>query len=172
MENSSKSFIPYGCTEWTLPTNIDYDVIDPTLLEKAISVRVGRDYHGSSIYNTTTIFGAITDIDYIANVVDICGVDYLFDYIEPVYNGNILHACVANPNEEIPLFMLCILPTEAIQALANQQDRRGCVPLELVTFDVQLFRELMKYTIIDESMKQRLIRTTYAGKVCLTGGNI
>lgn len=156
--------IPIGCSEWTIVSDLDLDEITPALLETPVTVRVGRDYHGSSYHEHVSIFTAIIDVNMIIYIVNVCCCDYLMEYVDPRSNGNILHAAVLNPNREVLLYFVNLLGEDAVRYLANKRNPAGKVPLELIQYDREMFRLLMNFTAIDERMYKSLINNNPVAK--------
>lgn len=151
--------IPIGCSEWTITDKIDLDELTPEILESPVFVRVGRDYHSSAIYETVSMFTALVDLRDIEYIVKICGTDYLKEYVDPRYNGNILHAVVLNPNEEVLRFILNIIDDNVLVELANKTDRLGRIPLELISYSAFQFNSMLQYTKMNESLYNRVMKT-------------
>lgn len=157
--------VPIGCSEWTIISDLDFDDdITPCMLESSVTVRVGRDYHGSSYHESVSIFTAVVDLDTIKHIVDICCCDYLMEYTEPRSKGNILHAAALNPNPEVLLYFINILGEEAVRYLANNRNPSGKVPLELIQYERDSFELLMKFTELDERMYKSLIKNCPVAK--------
>lgn len=143
--------IPFNCSEWTILDKIDLSNVTQQWLESTISVRVGRDYHSSSIVESVSPFTAIYDLDLIQDIVSICGVEYLTTYIDPRSGGNILHAIMLNPNINVIEYILSILPSDVVTSLANSKNRFGMLPLMLIYTNMNLFTKILSITDITES---------------------
>lgn len=134
--------LPFNCSEWTIDSKFNLSDITPELLEKPVRVRVGRDDHLSSIIEYVSPFTAFYNINTIQHIIAICGIEYLYEYVEPRANGNILHAVILNPNIEIARLMIELLPLDVVRELANKPNRHGRLPIELIDRDLELFELL------------------------------
>lgn len=149
--------IPPTCSEWTILDRIDYDHITPAIMNNPVNVRVGRDYHSSSIVNKMSIFTAVTDIEAIQYLVMVSGFEFIANFKDCRSEGNILHAVATNPNHDAYNMILMCLGDDAVNILANMPDRNGYLPIEYIANNRPMFLDLVKRTDLDERHWRRLI---------------
>ena len=157
--------LPYGCEEWTLVDDITEDDITPQLLERCVSVRVARDYHGSSIHEHMSLFSAAYNLNEIKYLAMICCEDYLSEYVDPRTGGNIFHAVVINPNPYVMMFMSEFLGDELTHILMNSLDSNGRRPIELIGYDRDHFEQALHYTDMDDKYREYLLDKCPVAKV-------
>lgn len=157
--------LPYGCEEWTLVDDISSDDITPQLLERCVSVRVGRDYHGSSIHDHMSLFSAVYSVDEIQYLTMVCCEDYICGYVDPRTGGNIFHAVVINPNPNVMRYMIEFLGDGAAYQLMNSLDSRGRRPIELIGYERSVFEQALRYTDMTEPYRKHLLETCPVAKL-------
>lgn len=149
--------LPYGCDEWTLVDDISTDDITPELLERCVSVRVARDYHGSSIHDHMSLFSAAYNLNEIKYLATLCCTDYLSEYVDPRTGGNIFHAVAINPNSNVIKFMSKFLGDDITGQLMNSVDSHGRKPIELIYYDREPFEFALQYTEMDNQYRDYLL---------------
>lgn len=159
--------IPIGCNEWTIVSKFDHDNILPETLEKLMAVRVGRDYHSSGIHEHMSPFSAIYNLEEIQYIISVCGIDYLFEYVDPRTNGNIMHAAAINPNIEVIKYIIDLFGEEASKFLINSYDNEERRVIELAGYNRQMFELLTHYTTIESEYAVYLIKTCPVAKLYL-----
>lgn len=159
--------IPLGCDEWTIVGKFDPDDITPETLEQTIAVRVGRDYHSSSIHEHVSPFTAIVDLDTIMYILFVCGRDYAAEYVDPRMDGNIMHALALNPNIKAIEHVISELGYDVSVTLINGKDRCGRKPIELIPYNKPMFDLLKQYTEINEEYAEYLLKHVPIAKYCL-----
>lgn len=152
--------IPPTCSEWTILDDIDYDNITPQRLNTPVNVRVGRDYHSSSIVNKVSIFTAVPDIEAIQYIVTVAGYEFIANYKDCRADGNILHSVSLNPNHDVYNMILLCLGDDTIDILANMPDRNGFLPIEYIVNNRTMFLDLVNRTNIDERTWRRLVHSS------------
>lgn len=138
--------LPYGCTSWIIREQYDitYDSID--YLSKSFPVLIDRDYHGCAICYHMPLFRYIIDHDEMISLIRRFMIDdWLLNFRDETYCGNVLHNIVMNPNPTMYFVLINCISIESLRQLANEHDGSYQLPIEQVT-NLDIFKHLVQHT--------------------------